>query len=108
MTRKTGVVRMETVGIAGLGLLGRGIAACLLSRGFKVIGYSRSEETRSEARKYIGDAIQDLVRRGGMPTSLIEQWPTRYIEAKGVADFSPCTFVIESIFEDLDAKLKLF
>ena len=99
---------MQTVGIAGLGLLGRGIAACLLSAGFRVIGYDRAEPTRAEARKHIAGAMDDLVRRGGMPEALREEWPTRYVEAKSVAELAPCDFVIESIFEDLDAKVKLF
>jgi 3-hydroxybutyryl-CoA dehydrogenase len=101
-------VTMQTVGIAGLGLLGRGIAACLLSSGFRVIAYTRRDDTRAEARKYIAAAIDDLVRRGGFPPSLREEWGGRYVEAKAVAEFAPCEFVIESIFEDLDAKLKLF
>ena len=99
---------MQTVGIAGLGLLGRGIAACLLSANFRVIGYDRAEPTRAETHKHIAGAIDDLVRRGGMPAPLRDEWPTRYVEAKSVAELAPCDFVIESIFEDLDAKVKLF
>ena len=98
----------EVVGVAGLGLLGRGIAACLLSRGFRVVAYTRGAETRAEARAYIASGIEDLVRRGGLPATLIEEWPRRYTEAAGVAEFADCGFVIESIFEDLDAKQKLF
>jgi 3-hydroxybutyryl-CoA dehydrogenase len=99
---------MQTVGVAGLGLLGRGIASSLLSTGFRVIAYERNEAARAEARKHIGADIDDLVRRGGMPASLREEWPKRYVEANGVAEFAACDFVIESIFEDLDAKAKLF
>src|SRR5688572_1961584 len=99
---------MQTVGVAGLGLLGRGIATCLLSTGFRVIGRELSEAARAEAREHITAGIDDLVRRGGMPPSLREEWPARYLEAKGVADLAPCDFVIESIFEDLTAKTKLF
>lgn len=98
----------QTVGIVGLGLLGRGIAACLLSRGFNVIAYSRTTETRAEARRYIAEAIHDLVHRGGFPETLLAEAPTRYVEAQSLSDFQPCQFVIESIFEDLDAKTKLF
>jgi 3-hydroxybutyryl-CoA dehydrogenase len=99
---------MQTIGVAGLGFLGRGIAACLLSSGFRVIGYTLGDEVRAEARKHITSAIDDLVTRGGLPASLREDWPTRYIEARSVAELAPCDFVIESIFEDLDAKVKLF
>jgi 3-hydroxybutyryl-CoA dehydrogenase len=101
-------VTVQTVGIAGLGLLGRGIVACLLSSGFRVVAYTRGDDTRVEARKYIAAAIDDLVRRGGFPPALREEWTGRYVEAKSVADFAPCEFVIESIFEDMNAKLKLF
>ena len=98
----------QTIAVAGLGLLGRGIVACLLSRGFRVIAYTRGDETREAARKYIASAIEDLVRRGGFDPSLREQWPARYSEAMVVEEFAGCDFMIESIFEDLDAKRSLF
>jgi len=100
-------VSVQTVGIAGLGLLGRGIATCLLSRGFRVIGYTLPE-TRAEARAHIGHAIDDLVTRGGFPAALREEWGGRYVEAASIAELAPSDFVIESIFEDLGAKQKLF
>ncbi|MGB7158354.1 MAG: 3-hydroxyacyl-CoA dehydrogenase family protein [Tepidisphaeraceae bacterium] len=99
---------MRTVGVAGLGLLGRGIAACLLSKGFGVVASERSDATRAAARKYIADGIDDLVRRGGFPAALRDEWATRYVEATSAAAFAPCDFIIESIFEDLEAKRELF
>lgn len=99
---------MRTVGVAGLGLLGRGIATCLLSRDFRVIAVERDKGARTEARKYIAAGIDDLVRRGGMPPSLRDEWPACYVEAAGPAELASCDFVIESIVEDLDAKVKLF
>ncbi len=101
-------MNQQTVGVVGLGLLGRGIVACLLSHGFRVVGYERSQQTRDEARAYVDSAIQDLVHRGGFPESLITDWPAHYVEARSVEEFAPCDFVIESIFEDLDAKRELF
>jgi 3-hydroxybutyryl-CoA dehydrogenase len=80
----------------------------LLSHGYRVVALSRSEATRSEARRYITDAIEDLIRRGGFPPSLRDEWGGRYTEASNVVELAPCEFVIESIFEDLDAKQKLF
>lgn len=98
----------NTVGVAGLGLLGRGIVACLLANGFRVVGYDQNPETRTAARAYVRTAIDDLVRRGGLPSALIEQWPNDYHEAQSVSAFAECGFVIESIFEDLNAKQSLF
>lgn len=97
-----------TVGVAGLGLLGRGIVACLLAHGFRAVGFDCSRQARDDARAHVGAAINDLVRRGGFAPALVEEWPNRYTEADTVAEFARCDFVIESIFEDLDAKRSLF
>src|SRR4051794_7666077 len=97
-----------TIGVAGLGLLGRGIAACLLSHGFRVVAFDRSEESWPEARRHIAGAIDDLVRRGGVPASLRDEGGGRYVEAGAGEVLAPCDFVIESIYEDLDAKQTLF
>jgi len=96
------------IGITGLGLLGRGIATCFLSRGYCVIGHSRSEQTRAEAREYIRSGISDLVTRGGMPATLNSEWTAHYTESPALSPFAECEFVIESIVEDLDAKRKTF
>jgi 3-hydroxybutyryl-CoA dehydrogenase len=101
-------VETTTIGVAGLGLLGRGIAACLLSHGLRVVAFDRSEESRSEARRHIAGAIDDLVRRGGFPASLRDEWSGRYVEAGTVDGLAPCDFVIECVYEDLDAKHTLF
>ena len=58
-------MKTKTVGVVGLGLLGRGIAACLLAHGFKVIGYTRGDASHEEARLYIQRAIGDLIERAG-------------------------------------------
>lgn len=99
---------VQIIGIVGLGMLGRGIATCLLSHGFRVIAYTLEPATRAEARAHFASAIEELVRRGGFPESLISEWKDRYVEAAGLAELAPCDFVIESIFEDLDAKQRLF
>jgi enamine deaminase RidA (YjgF/YER057c/UK114 family) len=60
-------VSVRTVGIVGLGLLGRGIAACLLPNNSRVIALSRSQETR----KHLGspDAVERVVRVTGYVNS---------------------------------------
>ena len=58
-----------TIGVAGLGLLGRGIAACCLAHGFRVIAFSRQEKTHASARTYIEEAIGDLIKRAGFPAT---------------------------------------
>src|ERR1051326_296104 len=94
----------QTIGVAGLGLLGRGIAGCLLAHGFKVIGYTRSSATRTEAGRYIGVALADLIERARFPPALASEWPCRYLEVDSLQAFGDCDFVIETIAEDLEAK----
>ena len=105
MSRQTS---QQTIGVVGLGLLGRGIAACFLSRGFRVVGFARDEASRREALDYVRHAIDDLVTRGGLPPALREEWPARSVQAASLADFAECDFVIESVFEDLAVKRQVF
>lgn len=99
---------LQTIGVAGLGLLGRGIAACLLGHGLRVVAFTRRESTHREARDYVGRAIEDLVRHAGFPASLREEWPARYRAVDALAEFGPCDFVIESLAEDAEVKREAF
>ncbi len=98
----------QTIGVAGLGLLGRGIAACLLGHGVRVIAFTRRQETHEAARRYIARAIDDLITRAGFPAGLADQWPIRYEPVDSIAPFASCHFVIESVVEDAAAKRQIF
>ena len=98
----------STVGVVGLGLLGRGIATCLVAHGLRVVACDVSAEAREEARRHIGRCVGDLIERGGMSASLAAEWPTRYADGEDVATLGGCDFVIESIPEDLAAKQAAF
>ncbi|MGB7158668.1 MAG: 3-hydroxyacyl-CoA dehydrogenase family protein [Tepidisphaeraceae bacterium] len=98
----------QVIGVAGLGLLGRGIVTSFLSRGFRVVALEPGDAVRDDARRYIETGIGELVTRGGMPQSLLNEWQARYRVTTDVADLAPCAFVVESIFEDPDAKRALY
>jgi 3-hydroxybutyryl-CoA dehydrogenase len=101
-------VSIETVGVAGLGLLGRGIAACFLSHGFRVIGFTRSESTHAEARRYITQAIGELIEHAGFAPELADEWADRYLPVASCDKMGECDLVIESVIENADAKRKVF
>ena len=99
---------IQTIGVAGLGLLGRGIAACFLGHGFRVIGFSRRKTTHDDARSYIARAINDLVEHAGFAEELLEQWAERYEPVTSLELFEQSDFVIESVIEDEETKRGIF
>ncbi len=98
----------QTIGVAGLGLLGRGIAACCVAHNFRVIAFTRREETHSTARKYIETAIDDLIERAGFPESLRETRASRYEAVTSLSAFAPSDLVIETVTEDPQIKRQVF
>lgn len=101
-------MEIQTVGVAGLGFLGRGIAACFLAYGFNVIGFTRRPETHVQARRYISIAIQDLILRAGFSEQLSTEWRDRYREVTALDDLAGCDFVVESVVEDTAVKQQVF
>ena len=98
----------QSIGVAGLGFLGSGIAACLLAHGMSVVGCDFSPAARDSARRTIAGALQELLHAGRIDSNLAAGWKQRYTETPDPAGLAGCAFVIESITEDLAAKTALF
>ncbi len=99
---------IRTVGVVGLGFLGRGIAACLLGSNLRVIGYARRPETHREVSAFIDGAMAELVEHGVAPDPLARTWRDRYTPCESIQPLSACEFVIESVLEDLSVKELVF
>ena len=99
---------VDPIGVAGLGLLGRGIAACLVAHGFRVVAFTTSEHPYERARDYISNAIGELIANADFPASLEQEWPRRFIETRSLSEFAACGFVIESVVEDERIKQEVF
>jgi len=100
--------QIEPVGLIGLGLMGRGIASCLLSQGLEVIAYNRTARRAQESIPYIEEALHELVRRKLAPPSRVREWRERFHLVGSVKELSPCRFVIESVKEDLPLKRRIY
>ncbi len=98
----------ERVAVVGLGLLGRGIAACFLGHGFHVVAIDRSEELHVEARKQLAMMMDELVDLGGFNPQLREDWKARYTAATDFDLVKDCSFVVESVTEDVATKEAVF
>ena len=99
---------VQPVGLIGLGLMGRGIAACLLANGAEVVAYNRTARRASSAVTHIGKALEELAARKVVAKSAIRNWKKRFRVVKSLDALAPCAFVIESVREDLELKRRIF
>lgn len=97
-----------TVAVVGLGLLGRGIVACFLGHGFRVVGFGRSQQSHERAREYIGRGLQEMVDYAGFDESILTDWKSRYQETDRYDNWGECDLVVESIAEDTAAKHEIY
>ncbi|MFN7993277.1 MAG: 3-hydroxyacyl-CoA dehydrogenase family protein [Bryobacteraceae bacterium] len=92
--------------MVGLGLMGRGIATCLLSQGLPVTACDRDPERGEEALAHIETALAEL-RRRGFPAGP-KSWRKRFTVVTDANGLAGCRFVIESINENLQLKRDVF
>ncbi|PQO29697.1 3-hydroxyacyl-CoA dehydrogenase family protein [Bremerella cremea] len=91
-------MQFETVGIVGLGLMGRGIATVLLAHNIRVVAIDPNVESHSYTEKHIEISLPDL------PEAANITWRDRFIASTNFAELVDCQFVIESIPEEPELK----
>ena len=99
--------RDEVIAVVGLGPLGRGIAACCLSRGFSVVGIDREEKNRDLMRSYLPEAVAHCLEAKVIESGDAAEWRERVVLSEDLASIEGACLVIESIAEDLPAKKQL-
>jgi len=99
---------IEPIGLIGLGLMGRGIASCLLAQGLEVIAFNRTASRARQSLHHIDEALQELVRRKVVRRDRIRDWKKRSHPAGALGGLKPCRFVIESVKEDLALKRRIY
>jgi 3-hydroxybutyryl-CoA dehydrogenase len=98
----------QCVGVVGLGLLGRGIAACFLGHDFEVVAFARNEQTHASVREHLEQMIDELVELGGFDAALRQNWLARYLPATDYPSLRGCSFVVESVVENIATKHEVF
>ncbi|WP_281977788.1 3-hydroxyacyl-CoA dehydrogenase NAD-binding domain-containing protein [Pseudorhizobium flavum] len=99
---------VETIGIAGLGLMGSGIAVAALSAGYRVVGLDRDDEAAARGRERILGLVQKNLSAGRIDQTSFDAQENRLSVTAADADLAPCDLVIEAVFDDLDVKIDLF
>ncbi|OZI61809.1 3-hydroxyacyl-CoA dehydrogenase family protein [Bordetella genomosp. 11] len=102
------MTNIRTVGVAGAGTMGAGIAIVAARAGFRTIVFDARQDALDRAREQTAAFLQKSEERGKLPPggakAALEQWEgTTQID-----DLCVCDIVIEAIFEDLSVKHQLF
>ncbi|MGD0728685.1 MAG: 3-hydroxyacyl-CoA dehydrogenase family protein [Candidatus Micrarchaeaceae archaeon] len=101
-------LRNERVGLIGVGFMGRGIAACLLSRGLEVHAYDKNSNKAVESRKHIESTLYELGRREIVPKIMLKNYQSRLHILISPIELDSTTFLIESIDENLSNKREVY
>jgi len=108
MTNKKPLPGREPVGLIGLGLMGQGIASCLLARGFHVVAYNRTASRAQASLKHIVHALDELARRKVVTRAAVADWRKRYTLTDSIDGLRDSFFVVETVKEDLALKREIY
>ena len=99
---------IKTVGVAGSGTMGAGIAIVAARAGFKTIVYDTNIEALARARKQTEGFFAKSVERKKLTGDEVERILGDLSATTDAGQFAQCDVVIEAVYEDLKVKHELF
>jgi 3-hydroxybutyryl-CoA dehydrogenase len=99
---------IKTVGVAGSGTMGAGIAIVAARAGFRTIVYDTHAEALARARKQTEGFFAKSVERGKLTQEQVGKILSNLSASVEAATLADCDIVIEAVFEDLKVKHALF
>lgn len=102
------MTEISTIGVAGAGTMGTGIAIVAARAGFATVLFDIEDGRADKAREQIEAFFQKSVERGKLTPYQVEKSLAKLTTSASMDDFAGCDLVIEAIFEDLTAKHDLY
>ncbi|MDT8436002.1 MAG: 3-hydroxybutyryl-CoA dehydrogenase [Gemmatimonadota bacterium] len=99
--------QIRKVGVAGCGLMGRGIAQVCASAGFETVVREVNEELLGKGLGAIEKTLGRVVEKGKLTADDRDAILGRLRGTVDLADLADCDLVIEAIVENIDAKTDL-
>src|SRR5271169_5967849 len=99
---------IRTVGVAGCGTMGAGIAIVTARAGFDTVMYDVAPETLERARRQIEGFFAKSVQRGKLSDDAAASALRVMTVTTEIADLRACDLIIEAVYEDLTTKQELF
>src|SRR5262245_58635188 len=95
---------IKTVGVAGSGTMGAGIAIVAARAGFKTIVYDTNAEALARARKQTEGFFAQSVKRGKLTGDQVTKVLSDLSGSADIGALAGCDIVIEAVFEELAVK----
>ena len=99
---------IKTVGIAGSGTMGAGIAIVAARAGFRTRVFDTRQPALDRARQQTRAFLEKSVQRKKLDQEQLEQIMANWSSTTEVSDMADCDIIIEAVFEDLAVKHDLF
>src|SRR5271155_258211 len=99
---------IKTIGVAGSGTMGSGIAIVAARAGFRTIVYDTDAAVLARARGQTEGFFRKSVERGKLAADQLPAILDRLTGSTALADLAACDLVIEAVFESLAVKQALF
>ena len=100
--------RVTTIGIAGAGAMGAGIAQVAAETGFTVFLLDVNDALVTKAVERIRRALSKSVEKGKLSPETMDAILNRINPTSKAEDLKAADIVIEAIFEDISAKMDIF
>jgi len=97
-----------TIGVAGTGAMGRGIAQIAVQSGAQVLLYDAMDGAAQKAKEYIASMLAKLAEKGKLTADQASGANARLTVATGIEALAPCDLVVEAIVENLSIKKEFF
>lgn len=94
--------------VVGAGAMGRGIAQVAAQAGITVLMHDARREAAEEARAAIATEMNSLAAKGRLDRRAAESAAGNIVAVARLQDVAPAQVVVEAIFENCEAKQRLF
>ncbi|MEW5888630.1 MAG: 3-hydroxyacyl-CoA dehydrogenase family protein [Pseudomonadota bacterium] len=99
---------IKTIGVAGSGTMGAGIAIVAARAGLRTVVYDTREEALARARKQTEGFFAKSVQKGKLTEEQVGRILANLTGTTRLEDMAQCDLIIEAVFEDLKVKHELF
>ncbi|KWF24851.1 3-hydroxyacyl-CoA dehydrogenase family protein [Burkholderia pseudomultivorans] len=99
---------IKTIGVAGAGTMGAGIAIVCARAGFRTRVFDLNQPALERARTQTESFLRKSVERGKLPAERVPEIMEQWSSTTCLTDLADCDLVIEAVFESLPVKHDLF